>query len=174
MKIRLVRQRKKLRQSDLSERTNISQMALSLIENYEALPTPKQMLDLEEALGVDRLQLYERNEIQLLKNPNTRFNLPDDYPHFHIHVRLPRKLKKLLSKANFKRAGYKDMNHWFMLKARNFALQLGYVNEYFNQKEKDTHLDRVVVSSSAETNPKQRKLSADVILPHKLNNINTK
>lgn len=160
MRLRIVRKKKNLRQTDLAKDIQVSPMVLSLIENYEVLPTPETMIVIEEHLGMHRLDLYERKELQLLKNPNTRFNVPEDYPHFHIHVRLPRKLKKLMCKENFRRAGYRDMNDWFMRRVRDFALRLGYINEYFKEKEKN--------ASSGETNafngPIQSKEETTVII----------
>jgi transcriptional regulator with XRE-family HTH domain len=137
MNIRIIRRKKGYRQTDLAEKVQISPMILSLIENYEVLPTPQVMLALEESLGKNRLELYERKELQLLKSLNNRFNVPEDYPHFHVHVRLPRKLKKLMCKENFRRAGYRDMNDWFMRRVRDFALRLGYIDIYFKEKEKN-------------------------------------
>ena len=156
MKLRNVRKKKGFRQTDLANELQVSPMILSLIENYEVLPTPETMIAIEEQLGMHRLEIYDRKELQLLKNPNTRFNIPEDYPHFHIHVRLPRKLKKLMCKANFRRAGYRDMNDWFIRRVKDFALRLGYINEYFSEKEKnaqpgEAHAFSVSFQSKEET-----------------------
>jgi len=160
MKLRNIRKKKGYRQTDLAEQISVSPMILSLIENYEVLPTPNTMLALEEQLGMHRLQLYDRKELQLLKNQNTRFNVPEDYPHFHVHVRLPRKLKKLMSKENFRRAGYRDMNDWFMRRVKDFALRLGYINEYFKEKEKNAQPGR----SNAFNGPIQSKEETKIII----------
>jgi len=160
MKLRNVRKKKGFRQTDLANELQVSPMILSLIENYEVLPTPETMIAIEEQLGMHRLEIYERKELQLLKNPNTRFNIPEDYPHFHIHVRLPRKLKKLMCKANFRRAGYRDMNDWFIRRVKDFALRLGYINEYFSEKEKNAQPGR----EGAFNGPFQSEEKTNVII----------
>ena len=162
MRVRFFRREKGYRQTDLAEQISVSPMILSLIENYEVLPTPQTMLALEEQLGKKRLDLYDRKELQLLKNPNNRFNVPEDYPHFHIHVRLPRKLKKLMSKENFQKAGYRDMNHWFMRRVRDFALRLGYIEEYFKEKEKNAVPGR----ANAFNGQIQSKEKTSIIIQH--------
>ncbi|MFH2116736.1 MAG: helix-turn-helix transcriptional regulator [Bacillota bacterium] len=166
MKLRLTRKRKGYRQSDLAEALDTNTMVISLLENYDVIPTPQMMIAMEEALGTNRLEIYDRKELQLLKSKNNRFDVPDDYPHFHIHVRLPRKLKKLLCKANFRRAGYRDMNHWFMRRVRDFALRLGYINEYFDTKEKNAQTGRV----DAFNGPIQSKEETTIIIHNPLNN----
>ena len=137
MRLRIIRKKKGFRQTDLANDLQVSPMILSLIENYEVLPTPETMLAIENQLGMHRLEIYDRKELQLLKHQNSRFNVPEDYPHFHIHVKLPRKLKKLMCKENFRRAGYRDMNDWFMRRVKDFALRLGYIDVYFKEKEKN-------------------------------------
>lgn len=137
MKLRIFRKQKGYRQSDLAKKLNTNTMLISLLENYDVLPTPEMMQLLEDILETDRLELYDRKDIQLLKRKNTKFNVPDDYEYYHLHVRLPKSYKELLSRKNLRKAGYGSLTHWLLYKIDNFNLQLKHIDAY-HEKKKDT------------------------------------
>jgi DNA-binding XRE family transcriptional regulator len=130
-----LRKQKKISKSELAIAVGIKEKIMVMIEDYRVLPTPDTMIKIETALNADRLQIYSRDEIRLLRKKNGKKNIPDDYPYFHIHVRLDRKFKDLFSKAALKEAGYKSLNDWFMRRAYDLIKRIEYVTEA--KKEKD-------------------------------------
>lgn len=138
MKLQIFRKRKGYRQSDLAKELNTTTMLISLLENYDVLPTPEMMERIEYTLKLDRLEIYERKDIQLLKRKNTKFNVPDDYEYYHLHVRLPKAYKELLSKENLRKAGYGTLTNWLLYKLDNFHLQLKHIENAYKKKRKDT------------------------------------
>jgi transcriptional regulator with XRE-family HTH domain len=143
MNLKILRRKKGYRQSDLAKKLNTSTMILSLLENYDVIPTPKMMVDIEDALESDRLEIYNKKDIQLIKRKNTKFNVPDDYEYYHVHVRLPKAYKELLTKENFRKAGYGSLTHWLYHKIRNFQRQLKHIDDYYKKKaKKKRHLNK--------------------------------
>lgn len=59
-KVRAIRLKKKIRQTDLAERLNMSKQALRHFENAAVFVKPEMIIPLAEALGVDPLDLLER------------------------------------------------------------------------------------------------------------------
>ena len=110
-----LRKQKKISKSELAIAVGIKEKIMVMIEDYRVLPTPDTMIKIETALNADRLQIYSRDEIRLLRKKNGKKNIPDDYPYFHIHVRLDRKFKDLFSKAALKEAFTSDSKLWLSL-----------------------------------------------------------
>lgn len=143
MNLKILRKKRGYRQSDLAKALKTSTMILSLLENYDVIPTPKMMDDIEDALELDRLEIYNKKDIQLIKRKNTKFNVPDDYEYYHVHVRLPKAYKELLTKENFLKAGYGSLTHWLLYKIKAFKKQLKHIEDYNNKKaKKKRHLNQ--------------------------------
>jgi len=136
MKLLQLRRQKKISKNELAIAVGVKEKIIAMIEDYRVLPTPETMIKIETALDVDRLQIYTREEIRLLKKKNGRNDIPEDYPYFHIHVRMDRKFKDLFSKSALKEAGYKSLNDWFMRRAYDLIKRIEYVTEA--KKKKDT------------------------------------
>ncbi len=135
MKLTLLRKNKKISKSELAIAVGIKEKIMVMIEDYKVLPTPETMIKIETALDADRLEIYSREEIRLLRKKRGKNDIPKDYPYFHIHVRLDRKFKDLFSKEALKEAGYKSLNDWFMRRAYDLMKRIEYVSEAKKKKD---------------------------------------
>lgn len=135
MKLALLRKNKKISKSELAIAVGIKEKIMVMIEDYKVLPTPETMIKIETALDADRLEIYSREEIRLLRKKSGKNDIPKDYPYFHIHVRLDRKFKDLFSKEALKEAGYKSLNDWFMRRAYDLMKRIEYVSEAKKKKD---------------------------------------
>lgn len=138
-KLQILRRRKKISQSELALKVGVERNVISLIEGYKALPTPETLIRIEQAMELDRLQIFDKEEIRLLKKQRNRHTIPDDYPYFHIHVVLDRKLKHLFTKETLSLAGYTSLNHWFMKKVEAYIKQLEHITQYKEKKDPSYH-----------------------------------
>ena len=135
MKLAQFRKRKNLSKNELAIAIGVKEKIMVMIEDYRVLPTPETMVQIETALDVDRLQIYSKEEIRLLRKKNGRKDIPNDYPYFHIHVRLDRKFKDLFSKEALKEAGYKSLNDWFMRRTFDLMKRIEHVTEAKKKKD---------------------------------------
>lgn len=135
MKLAFFRKQKNISKNELAIAVGIKEKVMVMIEDYRVLPTPETMIKIETALDVDRLQIYSREEIRLLRKKKGKKDIPADYPYFHIHVRLDRKFKNLFSKEALKEAGYKSLNDWFMRRAYDLIKRIEYVTEAKKKKD---------------------------------------
>lgn len=138
-KLQILRRRKKISQSELALKVGIERNIISLIEGYKALPTPEVLIRIEQAMELDRLQIFDKEEIRLLKKQRNKHTIPEDYPYFHIHVVLDRKLKHLFTKETLSMAGYSSLNHWFMKKVESYIKQLEHITLYKEKKDSSYH-----------------------------------
>ncbi len=167
MNLKKWRKKRALRQSDLAKKIMVTEPLLSYFEQGKALPTRETLVLLENALNLSRYDLYSDIELSL---HDKRKRPRKDHKHYHVHIKLPKMFKKVLNLKNFKSAGYKDMNDWFLYKVKQFIAQLAIIEneEYFRQfyktrqKEKASSL-RHDVPSIAEI-PEQRKTAPTIIL----------
>ena len=134
-RLQIFRRRKKISQNELALKIGIQRNILSIIENNQALPTPQTLLRIETALELDRMTIYSKEELRLLRKQNNRHTVPDDYPHFHIHIVLDRKLKDLFSKEVLNAAGYVNIHNWFMTRVSEYIYEL----EKINKEKKDSN-----------------------------------
>ncbi|MGE4321047.1 MAG: helix-turn-helix domain-containing protein [Acholeplasmataceae bacterium] len=167
MQLKLWRKKKGFRQSDLAEQIQVTEPLLSYFEQGKALPTRETLMLLETVMDLSRYDLYTADELTLHDNKKRPRK---DYKHYHVHIKLPKMFKKVLNQVNFKAAGYKDMNDWFLYKVKQFMAQLKIIEnaEYFKrfyearQKEKASSL-RPDEPSYTEF-PEQRKTAPIIIL----------
>ena len=140
-KLKVIRKDLRLTQSEMANKLGTNTMIVSLMENDEVLPVPVMLKQIENVTGAKRLWIWEKEELQLVPK-NTRFSVPADYPFYHLHCKLPRAYKTLLSPENLKAKGFTDINHWLVNQLREFAKELGYIDQYFKTTE-DTKRKRV-------------------------------
>lgn len=136
-RLQIFRRRKKISQSELALAVGVQRGIISLIENSQVLPTPGTMLRIETAMDLDRLEIFDKEELRLLKKQRNRHTIPKDYPHYHIHIVLDRRLKDLFSKEVLKIAGYKNIHDWFMRRVADYIKRLEYI--YEANKKRDPH-----------------------------------
>jgi transcriptional regulator with XRE-family HTH domain len=135
-KLKVIRKELGLKQAEFATKLGTNTMIVSLMENDEVLPVPVMLKQIENVTGAKRLFIYEKEELQLVPK-NTRFSVPADYPFYHLHVKLPRAYKTLLSQDNLKAKGFTDINHWIVNQLREFAKDLGYIDQYFKTTQEN-------------------------------------
>mgnify|MGYP000848850848 CR=1 FL=1 len=138
-KLQIFRRRKKISQDELALAVGVQRGIISLIENNQVLPTPNTLARIETAMSLDRLQIFDKEEIRLLKKQRNRHTIPDDYPHFHIHIVLDRSLKELFSKEVLNLAGYQNIHDWFMRRVADYIKRLEYIHQANKKKDSPYH-----------------------------------
>lgn len=128
MNLKSIRTLKGYKQKELAEAIGKNESFLSRIEKYVYLPTPEIASALCEILQVNLLDIYSREECDLLaimpplqageegredetSTPSTpHFCEPNTY---RLSVRIPRQtFENLLTKEVLNRCGYRSITHW--------------------------------------------------------------
>lgn len=125
MNLKSIRTLKGLKQKELAESIGKNESFISRIEQYVYLPTPETARALCDALQVNLLDIYSREECDLLAlmPPNAGEeeceNSYSSTPHFcepntyRLSVRIPRQtFENLLTKEVLNRCGYRSITHW--------------------------------------------------------------
>ncbi len=163
------RKKRGFRQTDLAKEIEVTPPLLSYFEQGKALPTRETLALMETVMDLTRYDLFTDYELTLhdkKKRPRK------DFRHYHVHIKLPKLFKKVLNSKNFRYAGYKDMNDWFLYKVKQFMAQLKYIEDYeiFKKFYADRQAQKEKASSMRPDEPlytefpEQRKTASIIIL----------
>lgn len=131
MKLRELLQQKGVRQQELAKSVGLDEPMISKFINYKCLPVPPDMNLICEFLNCAITDIYLESEIYMKQNKaSSEMKEPEWY---NLTVRLPRKAKELLNKANLKKCGYKDITQWITRCYERLEKRI----DKISQKEKD-------------------------------------
>lgn len=101
-----------IEQQELAEKTNIDKWQISKIVNYRCLPTPEQATKICEYLDCNILDIYNKNEIDLIKGAKKASRNETDKLYYRLSVRLNKASCNCLKRENMKLIGYKTIKSW--------------------------------------------------------------
>ena len=99
-------------QNELAEFIGIDKQEMSRIVNYKCLPLPEQAEKICEFLNCNILDLYNRQEIDLIKGVKKASRIKDDNLYYRLSVRLNRSCCNLLKVKNLQLVGYETQKQW--------------------------------------------------------------
>lgn len=103
-----------LQQKDLVKALGQDKYYISKIANYKCLPTPEQASIICKMLNCNILDIYNKNEIDLLKGVKKASRNQDDNLYYRLSVRLNKSGCNCLKLENLNKLGYKTIKEWVL------------------------------------------------------------
>lgn len=97
---------------ELATAIKLDEPMISKFANYKCLPVPRDMETICRVLGCGITDIYEESEVFYKKNAASTQKRVNAATKYSLHVLLPKEARKVLSKENLQRAGYKNLTHW--------------------------------------------------------------
>lgn len=110
MKLKEVRQNKKIKADELAKKVGVDTPTISRFENYKCLPVPKMLEKICEILGCKISDIYQDKEIYI-KHSIQGKRKSEELTSYRLTVNLPKDAKEFLHKA-LPKCGYKDITYW--------------------------------------------------------------
>ena len=101
-----------MQQKELAEIVGISPQQMSKLANYKCLPTPAQANTICETLQCNILDIYNKNEIDLILGTRKASRNQEDNLYYRLSVRLNRSSCNCLKPQNLNKVGYKTIKAW--------------------------------------------------------------
>lgn len=126
--------RENIQQKELAKKINVDEWQLSKIVNYKCLPLPEQADKICECLNCNILDIYNKNEIDLVKGVKKASRNKNDNLYYRLSVRLNKSGCNCLKLENLQILGYKTIKEWVLecmdnLKERQRQAKKGLGNE---------------------------------------------
>lgn len=110
MKLKEVRQNKKIKADELAKKIGVDTPTISRFENYKCLPVPKMLDEICKILNCNVSEIYEDSEIYIKRNSQEK-RKSEELTNYRLTVNLPKDAKEFLHKA-LQKCGYKDITYW--------------------------------------------------------------
>lgn len=114
MLLKEILKNKNLEQQELAQKIDIDKYQISKITNYKCLPTPQQAEKICEILDCNILDIYNKNEIDLIKGAKKASRNNNDNLYYRLSVRLNKSGCNCLKPENIKLLGYKTIKEWVL------------------------------------------------------------
>ena len=126
--------RENIQQKELANILNIDKVQMNEIANYKVLPLPEQADKICECLNCNILDIYNKNEIDLVKGVKKASRNKTDNLYYRLSVRLNKSGCNCLKLENLQILGYKTIKEWVLecmdnLKERQRQAKKGLGNE---------------------------------------------
>ena len=131
LNLQKLRLEKKVEQADLAKKIGTNAPMLSNFEHYKCLPIPEMLEKICDVLGCKASDIYSDEEIYVRGAAKTTREVAKscDYGFYQLSVSLPNEKRAILTKANFKKCGYKNMKDFVVDCIKRFEKRLKKVNE---------------------------------------------
>ena len=106
--------RENKQQKELAEYLNIDKVQMSEIANYKVLPLPEQVDKICEFLNCNILDIYNKNEIDLVKGVKKASRNKNDNLYYRLSVRLNKSGCNCLKLENLQILGYQTIKEWVL------------------------------------------------------------
>lgn len=113
-----------IQQKDLALILNLEETHISNLTNYKCLPTPNQAFKICELLNCNILDIYNKNEIDLILGTKKASRNNDDNLYYRLCVRLNKSGCNCLKIENLQKLGYKTMKEWVLDCMEDLKLRL--------------------------------------------------
>lgn len=107
LKLRVLLKLKGISQKELSELAGLSEPLLSKFNNYVCLPIPKDLDAMCKILNCDALDIYDKDEIQLIK-PKPR-RTKEEMDCYRLTVPIDKSFRWIFERYNLNRLGFESV-----------------------------------------------------------------
>lgn len=132
MNLQEIRVARKIEQAYLAKEIGTNAPMLSNFEHYKCLPIPAMLEKICEILNCKVSDIYADNEIYMPNKAESKEKSEKEnkeYGFYQLSVSLPNSKRTILTKANFKKCGYKSMKDYIVRCIDDFERKLKQVNE---------------------------------------------
>jgi DNA-binding XRE family transcriptional regulator len=153
MNLKGIRIQRGIKQKELAQSIGKDEPFLSRLEQYVYLPTPEVAKALCEQLNVSILDIYAREEcdlLQLCSRNGATGNVTEDSSRgacrspsprepkiYRLSVRIPRhKFENILAKEILRKCGYRSITHWIDCCLNRLELQYSHITKSESKKNK--------------------------------------